>query len=170
MPKFTTVSPTHIAGKKHYAWEGFRDGGYVAIGWLQEFDLSGMSKDAILELIRREEYYNESEAIHSFDGFLALEVNDYVAVNNVNHGLFGVGLVESCYLFEALMHDCGSENTSDFYSHYRKVRWVRTDYVCRSDIILDGETSWEPRGTVGCVQPHLPPYIVRWLGALAPGA
>ncbi len=36
MPKFTTISPTHIPGKKEYAWERFREGHYVAIGWLDD--------------------------------------------------------------------------------------------------------------------------------------
>ncbi len=34
MPKFLTVSPTHVAGKKEYAWNNFKKGGYVSIGWL----------------------------------------------------------------------------------------------------------------------------------------
>ena len=34
MPKFTTISPTSVPGHKPHAWERFRDGRYVAIGWL----------------------------------------------------------------------------------------------------------------------------------------
>lgn len=32
MAKFLTVSPTHIPGKKPYAWQNFLKGNYVAIG------------------------------------------------------------------------------------------------------------------------------------------
>lgn len=48
MPKFTTISPTHIEGKKRYAWERCQEGGYVAIGWLQRTDLSGKTVDQII--------------------------------------------------------------------------------------------------------------------------
>ena len=48
MPKLTTISPTHIEGKKRYAWERCQEGGYVAIGWLQRTDLSGKTVDQII--------------------------------------------------------------------------------------------------------------------------
>ncbi len=44
------------------AWERFRDGHYVAIGWLDEVDLTGKSINEITELIRREKYDNEAAA------------------------------------------------------------------------------------------------------------
>ena len=95
MPKFTTISPTHIEGKKRYAWERFQEGGYVAIGWLQHTDLSGKTIDEIVDLIRADEPDNESTPIEAFKRFLSLDRGDYVAVNNTNHGLFGVGIIES---------------------------------------------------------------------------
>ncbi len=165
MSKFTTVSPTHIEGRKEYAWERFRDGGYVSIGWLDEVDLSGKRIEEIVELIRQQGYDNEASAIESFKRFLSLAVGDYVAVNNTNHGLFGVGVVESGYLFRLQMHDTGAEDPSEFYSHYRKVRWVVTSYTARTALVSEGETGWQPYGTVGRVWPELPPYISRLLGS-----
>src|SRR5438045_3662494 len=126
MPQFTTISPTHFAGQKPRAWERFRDGHYAAIGWLEKVDLTGKSMDEITELIRREGYDNEAAAIQSFDRFLSLKPGDYVAVNNTNHGLFGVGVIESGYKFQLGKHDCG--DGEDFYPHYRDVKWVKTTY------------------------------------------
>lgn len=161
MPKFTTISPTHIEGKKKYAWEHFRDKGYVSIGWLDDIDLTGKSIDEIIDLIRREEYDNEASAIESFKRFLSLEPGDYVAVNNTNHGLFGVGIINSGYKFQLRMHDTGAEDPEQFYSHYRDVNWVNTAYTPRTSLVSEGETGWQPYGTVGKVYPELPPYVTR---------
>ena len=76
MPKFTTISPTHIPGMKEYAWERFRDGKYVAIGWLEENDLTGKSIEEIVALIREQQYTNEASAISSFERFLSLDDGD----------------------------------------------------------------------------------------------
>ncbi len=163
MPQFTTISPTHIEGKKEYAWERFRDGGYVAIGWLDE-DLSGKSIDEIIDLIRREKYDNEASAIESFKRFLSLKHDDYVAVNNANHGLFGVGVIDSGYRFSLHKHDTGADDQSERYSHYRDVKWVNTTYTPRTSLVTGNETGWQPYGTVGRVWPDIPPYIQRLLG------
>jgi hypothetical protein len=168
MPKFTTISPTHIAGQKPRAWERFRDGRYVAIGWLNDVDLTGKSIDEIADLIRRQEYDNEAAAIQSFERFLSLEPGDYVAVNNTNHGLFGVGIIESGYKFQLRKHDAGPDDAEHFYPHYREVKWVKTAYMARSSLVSEGETPWQPYGTVGKVYPELPSYIARLLGMSAP--
>ena len=162
MPQFTTISPTHIAGRKPRAWERFRDGRYAAIGWLNDVDLTGKSIDEITDLIRRQEYDNEAAAIQSFERFLSLKSGDYVGVNNTNHGLFGVGIVESEYKFQLQKHDCG--DAEDFYPHYRDINWVKTAYLLRTSLVSEGETPWQPYGTVGKVYPDLPPYIARLFG------
>jgi Holliday junction resolvase-like predicted endonuclease len=163
MPKFTTISPTHIEGKKQYAWDRFRQGGYVAIGWLQHVNLTGKSIDEIIEIIRSEQHDNETRPIEAFRRFLSLDPGDYVAVNNTNHGLFGVGIIESGYKFQALKHDSGAEDHEQFYSHYRMVKWLNTTYSPRTALVSEGETAWQPYGTVGKVHSELPPYIARIL-------
>src|SRR5580698_3428025 len=105
--KFTTISPTHIPGQKPRAWECFRDGHYVAIGWLHEVDLTGKSINEIADLIRRQKYDNETAAIQSFERFLSLDLGDYVAVNNASHGLFGIGIIDSGYKFQLGKHESG---------------------------------------------------------------
>jgi hypothetical protein len=102
MPKFLTISPTHIPGKKPYAWQNFKKGKYAAIGWLHEHDLTGMSIEQITSLIKRQNYENESSAINSFSKFLRLEIGDIVGVNNVSFGLFGVGEVTSGYKYNLI--------------------------------------------------------------------
>jgi len=98
MPKFLTISPTHIPGKKPYAWEKFRDGNYVAIGWSDLGDLTGLSVEQVVSEIRKHNFDSETNAISTFTKFLALEIGDIVAVNKVNFGLFGVGKVISAKL------------------------------------------------------------------------
>ncbi len=115
MPQFTTISPTHVAGQKPAAWVHFREGHYVAIGWLEDVDLTGTSMDEITDVIRRQEYDNETAAIQSFGRFLSLQPGDYVAVNNTNHGLFGIGIIESGYKFRLQKHDSG--DAEEFYRH-----------------------------------------------------
>lgn len=163
MPKFVTISPTHIPGKKKHAWNKFKSGGYIAIGWLQDEDVSGKSIDEIAELIRGAGHANEASAIHAFEVFLSLKPGDYVAVNNTNHGLFGVGRVKSGYRFEGCKHNTGAEDTDQFYSHLIDVEWIDTKYVPRRAILEEGETGWQPYGAVGALRRGLPMYIRRLL-------
>ncbi len=166
MPQFTTISPTHISGQKPKAWKRFLDGRYVAIGWLNDVDLSGKLLDEITELIQARKYDNESSAIQSFERFLSLNPGDYVAVNNANHGLFGVGIIQSGYKFQIHKHDCG--DPEEYYPHYRDVKWVKTEYLPRTSLVSEGETPWQPYGTVGKVYAELPPYISRLFGISLP--
>jgi MoxR-like ATPase len=168
-PKFTTICPTHVQGKRKEAWERFRDGGYVALGWLHDTDLTGKSLDEIASLLRRKKYDKEEQkkAITAFERFLSLEPGDYVAVPNVDRGLFGVGIIESGYKFNPQKHDTGDDEEV-FYPHYRDVTWVKTEYMPRKALVPEGETSWQPRGTIGKVSPELPPYIVRLLRMAPP--
>jgi hypothetical protein len=166
MPQFTTISPTHIGGQKEAAWERFRDGRYVAIGWLEDVDLTNKSMDEISELVRGREYANESSAIQSFEKFLSLRPGDYVAVNNNRYGFYGVGKITSGYKYELGKHDSG--DGEDLYPHYRDVKWVKTSYLPRTSLVSEGETLWQPYGTVGKVYPELPPYIARLIGVSPP--
>jgi len=166
MPRFMTISPTHVPGKKQFAWNKFRSGGYVAIGWLSDYDLTGKTIDEVVSLIREERYENEASAIDSFTKLLTLEVGDYVAVNNTNAGLFGIGVISSGYKYKKDKHETGDPEV--FYAHYKDVEWKYTDYVRRKDIISPGETGWKPFGTVGSLEDEVPPYIRRLLGEMPP--
>jgi MoxR-like ATPase len=169
-PKFTTISTTHISGKQEEAWQRFRDGGYVAIGWLNDTDLTGKSINQVIALIRQAGYdeREETKAIRVFERFLSLEPGDYIAVKNVNFGLSGIGIIESGYKFDLRKHDTSDDTGEHFYPHYRDVTWIKTDFMPRETLISEGETSWEPYGTVGKVYPELPPYIARTLGMSPP--
>jgi len=163
MPQFTTISPTHIKGQKRAAWERCRDGRYVAIGWLEDVNLTGKSIVDVTRLIKERNYSNEAAAIQSFERFFQLKPGDYVAINNVNHGLYGVGLIESEYRFQSRKHASGDPSSDPFYSHYRIVKWITTEYLPRTALVSDGETPWQPYGAVGKVYPQPPPYIQRLL-------
>ena len=87
-----------------------------------------------------------------------------MAVNNTAAGLFGVGIIKSEYKFKLGKHDIGNDDPTSFYPHFREVVWANTAYTPRTSLISDGETSWQPYGTVGKVYDELPPYISRLLG------
>jgi predicted Mrr-cat superfamily restriction endonuclease len=130
MAQFTTISPTHVAGKKEYAWQNFLKGRYVAIGWLEDTDLTGKSIgeiEGLLEDVYPDRPDRVAHATHVFEKFLTLERGDYVAVPNVAWGLFGVGMVTSDYKFKENVHDIGCDDKSEFYSHYRDVDWLVKD-------------------------------------------
>lgn len=159
MPRFLTVSPTHVNGKKPYSWEKFLEGNYIALGWYHT-DFTGWTSARIFKDIKRNHFDNETEAIDAHSKFFELEVGDIVAPNNVNHGLFGIGIVKSDYKFKKCIHDTGSNNREDFYSHYREVEWLIDHYQKREDLLAPGETCWEVRGTIGMLN-KTPDYIKR---------
>jgi len=163
MPQFLTFSPTHVPGKKPYAWQKCLEGGYITIGWMHT-DLTGWDIDKIVSYIESQNYDNEASAISSFRKFMALEVGDIVAANNVNAGLFGVGKVTSGYKFKLHIHDTGDESTDHFYSNYRDVDWIIKEYLPAKSILRQGEKLWPPYGTTGTLEPDLPNYIKRLLG------
>ena len=161
MPQFVTISPTHVPGKKEFAWNNFRDGGYIAIGWMDE-DLTGKTIEQVISIIRKHKFDNENSAIDAFTKLLSLKIGDYVAVNNTNDGLFSVGVIDSGYQYKSKLHDCG--DPEEFYPHFLRVKWTMTNYVKRSDIIEKSETGWQPYGTMGYIHPEIPLYIRRLLG------
>lgn len=164
MPKFTTISTTHVAGQKKHAWEKFRDGGYIAIGWLPDADLSGKTAEEIATRIEAEGYENSREAIEAHSKFRSLEPGDYVAVTNASHGLFGIGVVDGPYEFRPRAHDVGAGDGTNNYSHFRRMKWLLTDYVNRAEVPKTNEKIWEPYGTVGKVVEDVPRYIKMLLG------
>ena len=48
--------PLISPARRNTAWERFREGPYVAIGWLDDVDLTGKSIDEIIDLIRQKRY------------------------------------------------------------------------------------------------------------------
>jgi len=112
----------------------------------------------------REERKEPENVVDAFTKFLTLEPGDLVAVNNTNHGLFGIGIITSGYKFELVKHDTGADNKDEFYSHYKEVEWKYTNYVKTADIVSPGETAWVPYGTVGRLDAQVPPYILRLIG------
>lgn len=163
MPRFLTVSPTHIPKMKKTAWERFRDGGYIAIGF-RHVDMTARSPDDVAAAIQGQGYSDEADAIDCFKKFLSLEPGDYVAVNNTNHGLFGIGVVTRGYHYEFQHHNTESEDRDQWYSHIVDIDWDVTAYMRRQDLIREGETMWKPYGTCGALLDAIPEYILRALG------
>jgi len=165
MPYFTTISPTCEPGGKPAAWERFRDGGYIAIGWCYDTDLTGRSIEEILRLVpgTSGNDRDEKDGIHSFPNFWelcqrgAVGSGDYVAVKNVNHGLFGVGLIKSGYRYSRHKHDTGE--LDHFYPHYLDVEWVWTDYIPSGSLDFARDECWRPYGTIGQLYRELPAFI-----------
>ena len=162
MPQFITISPTNIPGNKAYAWRNFLEGGYIAIGW-GHTDYTDYSIDEIVEDIEAQRFRNQGEAVQSFKKLLSLKPGDVVAVNNVNHGLFGIGRIDLAYKFKTKMHDTGSENPDHFYSHYRKVKWIVTEFKTINELMLPGESLGHVMARWENLKKHyLPIFLENW--------
>lgn len=86
-----------------------------------DIDLTGWSIDKIISELKLRNYANESSAIESFKKFLALDIGDIVAVNNVNAGLFGIGRIKSNYKFSMQIYDTGPKIKMNFILIIRKL-------------------------------------------------
>lgn len=163
--KFAVISPTHIDGKKPEAWENFKNGRYVAMVSRIKEDLSNKSIDEILEKVRSIPRYRGTELVRrlrEYPAFFSLRKGDYVAVNNTNAGLFGIGKIKGGYKFLKSGHNTGSSNPDDFYCHFYPVKWIDTSYRRKRDIIFSGEKGWPPRGIISLFL-EVPAYINRIL-------
>ena len=126
MPQFTTISPTHISGQKPAAWERFLDGHYVAIGWLEDVDLTNKSMNEIRELIREREYDNEAAAIQSFERFLSLKA-----------GGTGLNLTAACHVlhFDRWWNPAVENQATDRAFRIGQTRNVMVHkFVCRGTV------------------------------------
>ena len=165
MPKFAIISPTHISGKKKYAWENFKKGGYIAFGSVWAESLAEKTNEEIKKIvysIPRKNSNVTKRRVKEYIDFMSLRIGDYVAVNNTNDGLFGLGRIKSEYYFKRHAYDTGSTDPNDFYSHFYDVEWLITQYLKRKDILLPDEKGWAPYGIIK-VLPDLPLYIKRLL-------
>lgn len=163
MPRFAVISPTHIPGKKKEAWENFKDGNYIAMVSRIKEDLSGKSMEEILEIVKKIPRYSGRELtkrIKEYQIFFSLKTGDYIAVNNTNDGLFGIGVITGDDYFKKNGHNTGSSNPDDFYSHFYPVKWLTTDYLKRKTILDPGEKGWAPYGIISSY-PSVPDYIRR---------
>lgn len=164
MPKFAVISPTHIEGMKEYAWENFRNGGYIAMGSIICQDLSGKSLEEVYELIENCPRYDtkrkRTRKKEDYRKFLSLEPGDIVAVNKAWCGLFGIGIITSNYYFKKNAHDTGATDPEEFYCHFYSVKWLIDSYMKREEILRPGEKGWAPRGIIH-VYPEIPEYIKR---------
>lgn len=167
MPKFAVISPTHIAGKKKEAWENFRDGGYIAICSIVCQDLSTKSIGEIKRIVSTEYEtflggkYAKLRGADAYESFFSLNIGDYVAVNNTNDGLFGVGVITSSYYYKEHAHNTGATDSKRFYSHFRNVEWIVTSYTKKTEILKDADEKWWPPYGIIHILPEVPKYIKR---------
>ena len=176
MPKFTTISPTCLAGGNPDAWKLFRDGNYAAIGWCYKHDLTGLAIDDIRQLVQQipENACDESDVqdgLNSFPVFWELcergsnGEGDIIAVKNNRHGLFGVGVVTSGYKYDESKHETGV--AGHVYPHYVEVNWVHTDYIASDSLEFNSDSMWKPYGTMGQMFDEVPDYILPYLNGVA---
>lgn len=165
MPALAIISPTHIPGKKKEAWENFKSGGYIAMVSRIKEDLADKSIDEIFQIVRTTPGYDAkkiAKRLKEYPSFFSLNPGDYVAANNTNDGLFGIGEITGDYYFKLNGHNTGSTNLDDFYSHFYPVKWLTTDYLKRRAILNPGEKGWPPYGIISLL-PDVPEYIKRAL-------
>lgn len=164
LPKFAVISPTHIPGKKPEAWENFKNDGYIAMLSRIKEDLSNKSTDEVADILRTIPYSASelTKRLKEWPAFRSLSAGDYVAVNNANDGLFGIGVITGDYYFKLNGHNTGSTNPDDFYSHFYPVKWLVTTYMKRKSLLKPGEKSW-PYGIIISRLPGIPEYVKRVL-------
>jgi len=163
--KFAVISPTHISGKKREAWDNFKSGNYIAMVSRIKEDLSSKSIEEIMQIVKTTPGYDAkklAKRLKEYPAFFSLTPGDYVAVNNTNDGLFGIGTVTGDYYFKLNGHNTGSTDPADFYSHFYPVKWLVSTYLKRKDIILPGEKGWAPYGILS-LYAYFPDYIKRIL-------
>jgi hypothetical protein len=170
MPKFATISPTCAEGRKEEAWELFRNGGYAAIGWCYGHNLTAKDLEWILPMMRHTAKGGPSDIR---DGERSLRFfcelcqrgekgyRDYIAVKNVNHGLFGIGIIESGYNYCFCKHPT-LEDENHNYDHYLRVNWIHTEYIKTKDLNIPEGEGWVPRGTLDLIE-YVPKYIRKFL-------
>ncbi len=156
------ISPTHIPKQKDIAWESFWDKNIAAIGW----DIGDHAKRSWNEIemeIKSREYENQEEAIDSHKLFSEIVAGDLIAINNVNHGLFGIGVALTGYRYDEGIHYLDVAEEEDGYSHYVEVAWLYKEYIKSNDLPNpSGSKLWEPYGAIS-VKSQVPDYILQIL-------
>lgn len=173
MRKFATISPTEAIGKKTESWQDFLKGGYCALG-LYNTDFTRWSLDKIIEDIKKQRFKvddkeNQKEidsAIKAHSNFDKLNIGDVIASINNRHGLFGIGIIKSNYKFKKHLHPSRTNDSKQvpFYSHYRDVDWIITDYHKTEEIDFENESQWQPYGTIN-IRKEIPLYITKLLNS-----
>ena len=168
MTQFVAIAPSE--GDQKTAFKRFYDGGYAAMGWLSDTDLTGKSLsevNAIIEQQIHEEQKindkgekitisaekNQSIVKRNFLNFLSLKIGTLVVVPNINYGIHGVGRVTSGYKYQQNKHDSTGRG-DDSYSHYVDVEWfsITPAELTRDALLLKdasggwAEASWPTRG------------------------
>lgn len=156
------ISPTHLAGKKKEGWASFMRKDIAAIGWDINSVVSRTWQDIESE-IKSRGYGNQADAVDAYRVFLKIKPGDIIASNNVNHGLFGIGVALSSCQYKFGIHHLGNAEEEEGYHHYIEVAWLKKDYVKQSDILNSTNTDWwEPYGTISQKE-YIPEYIFKLL-------
>lgn len=101
-----------------HIYEYCRDNNYIAIGFGQENDFSGLSESDIIE--KCEELNLETTAAQQMNYFIHyLKKNNYVIISNGNKYVRAIGKVIGDYEYVA--------ESPIRYNHFRKVEWLFTD-------------------------------------------
>jgi len=185
MSHYATIAPS--GSNQKVAFKRFLDGGYAAIGWLPEFDLTGKSLAEVHALIEQniqEETVlndkneqvvisalkNQNKAKRNFTNFLSLKPGMIVVVPNVQYGLHGLGRITSGYKYQKDKHD-STGNGNDNYSHFYDVEWipVSSTELTKDLLLLEGEKNWPPRGGP-CSSIQEGEWLTRLLHKLEPAA
>lgn len=164
-PSMYFMNTTHIYGAKRHAWASFQRNNIAAIGWHQE-SYEGWSPLEIshhLKTIKYRHIDSKLDAFRSFDLIMKMNIGDLVGVFNVNHGLFGMGIISSSYKFKQAIHDTGAVSTSEWYSHFVDVGWIiNKEWSDIPTSLEDDNKMWPVFGTLHERVP-VPKYIFTYL-------
>lgn len=156
------VNTTHVPNMKPSAWKNFKNLNIAAIGW-HHIDYSLYESQETINHILSLNTSDENDALRSFDLIKKVKEGDVICVFNVNHGLFGIGIVASKYKFQRSIHDTCAVTKEEWYSHYVEVAWVNSAGIDASDILFDTENPmWPVFGTLH-IRIGIPSYVKKLL-------
>ena len=125
--RVVTVHPKRLfcvrAGNGKYT-DAFIDGGYIALGWLQDEDLSKVNSREDVRRRMESAYPNEPPgAISNRTGqincyLMEIQTNDWVLTPDSDRSIVHIGMVLSAPTYELKGQDACP------YSHHRRVEWL----------------------------------------------
>ncbi|MCK4504646.1 MAG: hypothetical protein KAW14_03445, partial [Candidatus Aegiribacteria sp.] len=107
-------------GEQAWNWEACRDGGFIAIGWEEFGDLSGISRAEYEErrnaLVEKHEDWTKSGADQVWKFARQIQEGDYIVANKGTTEVLGIGTVTGSYFFEPDVS----------HGHRIPVEWIST--------------------------------------------
>lgn len=156
-------SPTHCNRQKEKAWERALDKGIIAMS-SNPNDYTNSSLEEIEKYYESKGDPKSRKKVKYFDLLKSIKPGDIICCNNVNHGLFGIGIALSSYKFDLNTFEAGiDDDGTSYYHHYIEVNWICKEKISSENLNIESSGgAWEPYGTVSKSN-QVPKYLIKYL-------